>query len=471
MNQKTYAGNDKPFVYAQFAPQDRADAAEILSVMQERGYALWPSETDDKRRMKKSALALFFLSPAAAKDEALNSAVTRAAQTNHPMLIVYLSPTELTPAQRLLLNTQQAVERRDDVSDATFFEKLFGSSVLQNLQVTSAQKRAARLTIAGIAGGVLAAAVLAVALTLSTNAVIPEDSLLGQYGFSGRMTDIRQIYIYGSDTRHTRGENTFGGTVYDWQAKSWHDMIFYDDANEESERGSLADLSDFGQLKNLEELSLAGNQIADISPLSGLKKLRFLDLAGNPVSDLRGIESLDALEELNIAGTRITSLQPLDGCNNLAKVFVDTAQYAAFSSGDDTHAYELVMIGPMQDLLHLDTYIVGGADDPGEPKRPYMVFLRTLSWTIYSECSYEFYQNGSPVRIDRVQETTIFPGRANDEIDLWLNPDDFGRYDANAEYLLVLRYHDASATFRIYHQNDDTREDPMCPELIATDGF
>jgi len=295
--------------------------------------------------------------------------------------------------------------------------------------------------------------------------------LLGQYGFSGRMADIRQIYIYGSDTRHTRGENTFGGTVYDWQAKSWHDMIFFDDANEESERGSLADLSDFGQLNNLEELSLAGNLIADISPLSGLRKLRFLDLAGNPVSDLRGIESLDALEQLNIAGTQVTNLQPLDDCKHLRQVFVDAAQYAAFSLDDGTHAYELVLIGPIQDMLHLDTYLVGGADDPGEPKRPYMVFLRTLSWTIYSEYSYKVYKNGSPVRIDHVQKTTIFPGRVNDEIDLWLNPDDFGQYDANAEYLLVVRYHEASVTYRIYHQNDDTREDPMCPEIIAIDGL
>ncbi len=471
MKKRPYAGNGKPFIYAQFAPVDRENAEEILSVMRERGYEIWPSERFDRRRMEKSALALFFLSPAAAANERVNLGVSRAAQTNHPMLAVHLAPTELTAAQKLLLNTQQAILRYEFDTEGAFFEKLFGSRMLQNLRVTRAQKRAARLTGFVSGGGMLLAAALAVMFAIGVNAEIPDDSLLAQLGYGGRMNDITNLYVYGQETRDTRGEHTICGTVYNWQKQVWHDMVFFNDADEETEAGDISDISDFAQLRNLEELSVAGNQIADVTPLFRLRKLKYLDIAGNPVSDLSGIGALDALEELNIAGTQVASLLPLNSCASLRKVYVDAAQFALFSDGGETYGFELNEIGPLQDLLHLDTYLIGGAEGSDEPKRPYSVFLRTLTWTIYDEYTYEVFKNGEPIRIDRIENTTIFFGRKNDEVNLLLNGNDFGGYDTGAEYLLVVHYHGASATYEIGHMDDKSRENPMCPELIDFSGF
>ncbi|NLI55303.1 MAG: hypothetical protein GX417_13470 [Clostridiales bacterium] len=471
MDLKPYAGNGRPFVYAMYAPEDRASVEPVLSAMQEKRYEIWASARFDRRRMKKAALVLFFLTPAAAASETVNRAIGYAAQSDHPMLAVHLLPTEQTPAQRLLLNTQQAILRYECASEPAFFEKLFGSQALQNLQVTPAQKRAASLTTWGISGGVLAAAALAVVLALGIHAEVPKDSLLAGLGYGGRMADITQIYIYGAQTSRARSRTSYTGTVYDWERQRWVDRVFFDTADGDVETGGIDDVSDFAQLKNLEQLAVAGNQISDVSPLFGLRKLKFLDIAGNPVGDLTGIGSLDALETLCIAKTDVTSLSPLSGCKSLREVYVDVGQYAAFAGDGATYAFDLIEVGPKEDLLHFDTYLVGGAEEPIEPKRPYFVFLRTLSWAIYDDYTYEVFKNGEPVRIDRVENTTVFAGRADDEVDLWLNRDDFGSYDPNAEYLLVVHYQGANATYAIWHQQDEAHENPMCPELISYSGF
>jgi hypothetical protein len=79
VNQRIYSGNARPFIYAQFALQDRERAKEVLSAFRERGYDVWPSEKSDKRRLEKAALVILFLSPAAAADEAIDRTVNYAA--------------------------------------------------------------------------------------------------------------------------------------------------------------------------------------------------------------------------------------------------------------------------------------------------------------------------------------------------------------------------------------------------------
>ena len=68
MEHKPYCGNGKPFIYALFAPEDQAGAGAVLSAMQERGFEVWSSARLEKWRMKKSALVLLFLSPAAVEN-------------------------------------------------------------------------------------------------------------------------------------------------------------------------------------------------------------------------------------------------------------------------------------------------------------------------------------------------------------------------------------------------------------------
>ena len=469
MNQRPYAGNARPFVYAQFAPQDRESAETVLTVVRERGYEVWPSEKSDERRMEKSALALFFLSPDAAASEETNRSISRAAQRNLPLLVVYLSPTELTPAQQLLLNTQQAMARSEHGSDEAFFKKLFGSGMLQKLQATRAQKRAARLTIWGIIGGVLAAAALAVALALGVNAKIPEDSLLAQLGYSGSMADIRQIYLYGRQTSNTRAITSYYNTVFDSDVQKWKGIVLTNEDNL-NDAGEINDLSDFVQLKNLEELAIAGNQVADISPLFQLHRLRYLDITGNPVSDLSGIGSLDMLETLRIANTLVQSLQPLDECRNLSAVYVDVGQYAVFSADGAAHGYQLIVVGPVEDMRHLDTHIFGGIEEFQEDDALYCVFIRTMSWTIYDDYTYEVLKNGVPVRIIEIKRVAQFGG-PDDMVHLWLNPVDFGRYDTNAEYLLTVRYGGKSVTYSIGHKYDTERKNALQPVLVDSSGF
>ena len=463
MKQKSYAGNGKPFVYAQFAQQDRAGAEEILAVMQERGYALWASETDDKRRMKKSALALFFLSPAAAKDEALNSAVARAAQTNHPMLIIYLSPPKLTPAQRLLLNTQQAIERRDDVSDATFFEKLFGSSVLQNLLGTSAQKRAARLIAWGIAGGVLAAAALSVVLAFGVRTEVPENSLLAGLGFSGRMSDITNIYIYGEDITQERSDPIICSVIYDKSNDSTSRSIVYNGLDSQAQYGTITDISDFAQLTNLKELSIAGNQIGDIQPLYRLKKLQHLDVSGNPISDISGIGQMPRLKTLCIGGTQITDLSALDDCKRLEQVYVDPDQYHLFAAEQNEHSFAITPIGPLQELANLSCDIFGGPDE----RCLFGIFIRPVSGNVYEDYSYELFKNGRTIPITgRAYDDDIM-----DKVHLLVDEAVMGRYDPNATYTLIVSYGSFSATYQIWHHLDNSAVYSHVGQLIETTGF
>ena len=88
--------------------------------------------------MKKAALLLFFLSPSAAASDTVNRAILFAAEQGHAMLVLHLSQTDLTPALRLMLNSQQAILRHECASDEAFFSKLFCAQPLQDLRVTPA---------------------------------------------------------------------------------------------------------------------------------------------------------------------------------------------------------------------------------------------------------------------------------------------------------------------------------------------
>ena len=182
-----------------------------------RGYEIWPSTRFDKKRIDKAALALLFLTPAAAANDAVNRAISYTAQSDHPLLAVHLSPTALTPAQRLQLNSQQGILRHECASDSAFFEKLLGSSLMRDLQVTPAQKRAAAWTTWSLVGGIVFAVAMAVYLALGTGAVVQKDSLLAGLGYTGRMADITQIYLYGDQQSKTRSEGTISGIIPDFK--------------------------------------------------------------------------------------------------------------------------------------------------------------------------------------------------------------------------------------------------------------
>ncbi len=471
MQYRAYAGNGKPFLYAAFAQQDNAEAQSILKSMAGHGYSIWPSARFDRRRIDKAALAILFLTPEAAADEAVNQTINYAVQKDKAVLVVHLAQTQLSPAQKLMLNTLQGILRYECASEDAFYEKLFGSALLRDLEVTPAQKNASRRLTWLLGAGAVVAAAAAVLLTLRLNQTVPEDSLAAQLGYSGKMKDITSILLYGERIGTTRSEKSFTGRECDWENELWNDTILYDDAGEVANLGDISDISDFAQLNNLTELSIAGNQVSDISPLFELNKLEYLDIAGNPVDDLSGIESLRSLHTLCIANTRVQNLASLDGCENLKTVYVDQDQYAAFANDGEPRAYLLVEVGPKEDLRWLSVHIFGGVEETGSPDSTYAVYVQTKSWNDYEEYEYAVYKNGKQVRISGRERERIFGDGEERKLHLHLNQSDFGPYDPASEYMFVVSYKEWSATYQIWHKFDSANQSGSSCQLVDTNTY
>ncbi len=468
MEKKAYAGNGKPFVYALYAQEDKEAAGLVLSAMWEKGYELWPSERFEKSRLRKAALVLFFLSPAAAASEAVNRAIQDVARRDGAMLAIHLSPTELTPTQRLLLNTQQAILKYDCAKEEAFYEKLFDAQPLQNLEVTRAQKCAARLTTWGSIAGVLCAVAAAILLALGFNAQVPEDSLLSELGYQGRMADITSIYLYGDQVSESRSDAPMIGQSYNWDNKTHREVLYYNQMESYANLGAIADIADFAQLKNLKELSVAGNQVTDITELYKLRNLQYLDLTANPIQDITGIGELGKLQTLCIGGTKIEDIAPLDACKSLLKVFVDEKQYAAFSKLATPRRYELVLAGPKEELDKLDLHIFGGAEEAGGA---YSVFLATRSWNLYDSYTYEFFKNDRKITISGTEKASSMEDGQLDKLHIFLNQAQFGAYDPNATYNMIVHFAGLSATYRVWHKFDPARENISKSELVSLTGF
>jgi hypothetical protein len=72
---------------------------------------------------------------------------------------------------------------------------------------------------------------------------------------------------------------------------------------------NLTDLSELGQLRQVERLYLANNHIGLVDPLSNLTVLQVLDISFNDVDDLSPLFELSHLSYLNVIGNRIPSWQ------------------------------------------------------------------------------------------------------------------------------------------------------------------
>jgi len=458
LKQNAYSGNGRPFVYTLYAQKDKEGAEAVLGALREKGYETWPSERFDKRRMKKAALVLLVLSQAALESETVNDAIGYALQNDLPMLPVYLEPVELTPGQKLQLNTQQGILRYECVTEAEFHEKLFVSSLLKNLTVTRAQKRAALLTNWGIACGVLAAAALTLILTLGMRTTVRDGSLLAELGYSGELSEIESLYIYGTELLQERSEPVICSKIYDKEFDNTRVSLFYYDLNYETAYGDLDDISDFRQLKNLRELSIAANQVEDISPLYRLHNLEYLDLSGNPVSNIKRIGALTNLKTLCIGGTLIDDISALNNCESLEQVYVDPEQYHAFTDDGQEYSFVLTPVGPQQELLRLSCDIFGG---PTEHCR-FGVWIRTVSGNVYEDYTYEFYKNDEQVKLTG----RAYDDPTMDKVHLLFNDDLFGAYDPDSVYTLIVRYGTSYAKYQIWHYTDSSAEHANFGELI-----
>lgn len=87
----------------------------------------------------------------------------------------------------------------------------------------------------------------------------------------------------------------------------------------------LKDLSEVGQLQQLERLEISENPLAtaeSIAELGNLTKLTTLNMFKTGIKDIDVLDHLDALDYLDISGNKIESLMALKNLGNLTRLFM-----------------------------------------------------------------------------------------------------------------------------------------------------
>ena len=236
--------------------------------------------------------------------------------------------------------------------------------------------------------------------------------------------------------------------------------------------GEVSDVSDFSQLANLKELSIAGNKVVDVIPLWKLRNLEFLDLTGNPVADLTGIGDLPRLDTLCIGGTKITDLAPLRDCVKLKTVYVDETQYAAFHGSADGAAYQLSVVGPVEEMRALSCHIFGGVEELEQPNpQHYGVFIQTKSRNVYKSYQFQFLRNDIPLDVLQIQYASIDDSADPEKMHLIISFTQMDTYDPTAIYTLKITSEDHAVTYRIWHKSDKSSKFAGSGELLNSEGF
>lgn len=220
--------------------------------------------------------------------------------------------------------------------------------------------------MAGVAGGVLCAAILLLLLWTPSGKAQVQSSLLeqalrqelqleeGEPIPVERLGEVEQLLVCGETLMGTLQEHEEQvGVAHDrYAVETTHGDIGDGDLELLAQCTNLRVLIlDYQQITNLspladlplEYLSLTGNQISDLSPLAGQTELRVLDLGENPVRSAEVLSGLTALQEvtleatgitsveifegsgiqsLNVRGTWVTDFSPLESCLSLSRLVV-----------------------------------------------------------------------------------------------------------------------------------------------------
>ncbi|MDD4493759.1 MAG: hypothetical protein PHV32_05345 [Eubacteriales bacterium] len=333
MEIKRYCGNAKPFVYALFHESDMAKANEVLVNLCKEKYLVWFENVFDEKsqkRMEKASIVMLFMSPAASSEDRVNEAISFAVMKNIPIITVYLIPTEMTPSQKLQLNTYQGLMKYSFEGEELFYEKLYKSSAMQFSTITTAQKKSARRksTVSWVVAAAVVFVIAFIVLLSSVGGLVEAGTLMANCGYTGALSDITDIYIYATKTMDANHGASHPLTEDDT------DYIQINDTGEKLVKGEVEDISDFSQLKRLKNLVFTGNALNDISPLYKLRHLEILDISCNPIKNLDGIDNAEALKTLNIAYTDVIDLTPLMNCPSLESVYVSCNMKAIIKNMD-----------------------------------------------------------------------------------------------------------------------------------------
>ena len=376
---KQYCGNRDPFVFLSYGESDRAAAEETAAALDSaaRVYAAAQLGRREKSILAKAA-ALVLLVSEASMAQAQEVAALAAAQGT-PIIPVYLDGAEKPAGLRFLLGGTQGIFRTAYETAEAFGRALCASPTLGTLRVTEAQIRAGRRTPILAAAGLLGAVALTLLLILqpfSVNRINPS-STLGQLGLSGNPAAIRSVALYGSELKsdfEDSGVYQAYSTVFGENAR-----LYLPQADELVPYGSLRDLSDFSQLKNLEELALAGNSVSDITPLLSLTKLKKLDLSsqqynGVPTEELpnagltlQGIGALKSLEVLYLNGNNLLDegdpscgLSALNELPAFRRLVLDYDELQQLRGVLGEVKYEIVCLGT--EVRSYEEYLAAAAD-------------------------------------------------------------------------------------------------------------
>ena len=365
---QNYSGNKDPFVYIACAPCDSEAAASLAEALGASVRVCLASAFGKKERraLEKAALLLPVLSEGSLA--AMEEVTAFAAAKDKAILPVFLEKLELPAGLRMLLGGTQRIVRGDYETREDFERALCAAPVLSALAVSPEQKRAARRTLIAAAGGAAVVLLLALLLILRPFSAsrISRDSALGRLGLSGDPTKVETVALYGEELEERFEDQGVYQAYVSVVNNAEVGGLYLPSADTITGMGELSDLSDFAQLVNLEELSLAGNAVEDISPLFSLKKLKKLDLSmqlrfiQDPYRreidalrlDLTGIGALESLETLYLCYNRWPDdgsvpawMAELDALPNFRTLVLDRGAEVIPALQREEHRYELVLLG------------------------------------------------------------------------------------------------------------------------------
>ncbi|MFX0135353.1 MAG: leucine-rich repeat domain-containing protein, partial [Candidatus Hodarchaeota archaeon] len=88
----------------------------------------------------------------------------------------------------------------------------------------------------------------------------------------------------------------------------------------------IREIKGLENLKNLQRLSLQGNQITEIRGLENLTNLQELLLRGNQIKDIEGLVNLINLQSLSLEENKITEIKGLKNLRNLQRLYLHRNQ-------------------------------------------------------------------------------------------------------------------------------------------------
>lgn len=204
---------------------------------------------------------------------------------------------------------------------------------------------------------------------------------------NGRITckdleNVTEIYIQGNEVYTS--EDEFYNEGQKWYGPE-SDRI----------RGSITDISDFGNMPNLHSVFIGGNQINDISPLKDLKYLQKLELRSNDIEDMSPLAGMNTLINVGMSDNPLKDIEavrtlPAIRCLDLG----DTGNYDGSPVGSLKSMTELFICNDSDAYQYLDGLYVRFLEI-GSPLQTDLECIRevasveklTISWSDITDIS------------------------------------------------------------------------------------